>query len=588
MWTAHLITRGSFRLWFNLVNHADLTMSYNVCDGSGIGHDGTLPYSGAADELDLWNRALTDVEIAAIYQAGTNHVGKGTPVSILPNCGIVVTSGTNSITNTLIATNGSGTNWLTHMVYFTALGSNATVTLKGNPLGMLFDDFLLEVPSDLNFVQPEEPLAPLIGENPYGCWTLDVWDTRLDSSSSNNGVLYSWALQMTVSSTNTSMIVLTNGLPYAGTVGAGSIAYFAFDVAAGVSFATNTLSGSTNLNLLFNQTAPPVGNQLGDYTLLANVTNGTCVLSNNAPAPALEPGARYFLGVQNTNSVTATFAIEVSTNVLTAPDGTVVLTLPGGAYTNAITAAPQYYSFDVPTDASFASFYLTNITPGTNELDLFVRHALPAPSDTTFDYEAAYEGTNGQPIIVISNSVPVPLTPGTWYLAVYNYNTNTANTYAVVASRGSNTPVAGTNAIVSVTGMGVDAGGFTVQWAATPGRQYAVDVSSDLIHWTKATNILAAGFTGSYTDPALVATQAARFYRILSLPAGVAAGVNVSGSQLTLKLTAEFGAQYQVNTSSDLIHWTSATSFTANSAAGAYSEPVNQRAAQFYQVLRTQ
>ncbi len=569
----------------NLVNHADLTMSYNVCECC----DGTVPFSGAADELDFWNRALTDVEIAAIYQAGTNGIGKATPVSILPNCGILVTSGTNSITNTLIVTNASGPNWLTNMVYFTAMATNTTITLKGNPLGMLFDGFLLEVPANLNYVQPEEPLAPLIGENPYGCWTLDVWDTRLDSTSSNNGVLYSWALQMTVSSTNTSLIVLTNGFPYAGTVGAGSIAYFAFDVAAGVSFATNTLSDNTNLSLLFNQTALPIGNQLGDYTLLTNViTNGTSVLSNNAPPPALAPGARYFLGVQNTNSVTATFTIQVTTNVLTAPAGTVVLILSGGAYTNTIAAAPQYYSFDVPTDASFASFYLTNITPGTNQLGLYVRHALPVPSDTTFDYDASYDGTNGEPIIVISNSVPVPLTPGTWYLAVYNYNTNTANSYAVVASRGSNTPAAGTNAIVFVTGMGVSAGGFTFHWAATPGRQYAVDVSPDLIHWTKETNISAASFIGTFTDPAPVAIQAARFYRILSLPAGVAARAGVSGSQLTLKWTAESGAQYQVSTSSDLIHWTSITSFTANSSAGAYSETVNQKAARFYQVLRTQ
>ena len=43
-------------------------------------------YTGAVDELDLWNRALTDAEIAAIYQAGTNHLGKADPTSILPNC----------------------------------------------------------------------------------------------------------------------------------------------------------------------------------------------------------------------------------------------------------------------------------------------------------------------------------------------------------------------------------------------------------------------------------------------------------------------------------------------------------------------
>ena len=95
------------------------------------------PYTGAVDELNLWNRALTDVEIAAIYQAGTNHIGKATPTSILPNCELLINSGTNTITNTLIATNASGTNWLTNTLYFTAVNSNTTIALQGNPLGML-------------------------------------------------------------------------------------------------------------------------------------------------------------------------------------------------------------------------------------------------------------------------------------------------------------------------------------------------------------------------------------------------------------------------------------------------------------------
>ena len=76
--------------------------------------DGTLPYSGAVDELDLWNRALTDVEIAAIYQAGTNHIGKATPVSIFPNCEFLV----NGVTNTIIIAPASSANWLTNTRLF--------------------------------------------------------------------------------------------------------------------------------------------------------------------------------------------------------------------------------------------------------------------------------------------------------------------------------------------------------------------------------------------------------------------------------------------------------------------------------------
>ena len=138
---------------------------------------------------------------------------------------------------------------------------------------------------------------------------------------------------------------------------------------------TVCLNGSTNLNLLFNQTALPAGNQLGDYTLLTSVTSGAYVLTNNTPPPSLLPGARYFLGVQNTNNAPATFALEVDTQVLT--NTTAIALTNAIAYTNTIAAAPQYYSFAVPSNAVLASFEIIN---PAGELDLYARHALPLPS----------------------------------------------------------------------------------------------------------------------------------------------------------------------------------------------------------------
>jgi hypothetical protein len=115
-----------------------------------------------------------------------------------------------------------------------------------------------------------------------------------------------------------------------------------------------------------------------------------------------------------------------------------------------------------------------------------------------------------------------------------------------------------------------------------------VDVSTDLIHWTKAADITAVSGTASYTDPALIAAAPVRFYRVLALPAGVVPRVSVIGSEFTLNWAAESGAQFQIRTSSDLIHWTIAATLTTDSATGAYSEPINHKAARFYQLLRTQ
>jgi hypothetical protein len=61
----------------NLTNGQPMIAGTSVCQT----HDSTLPYSGALDELDLWNRALSASEIAAIYNAGS--AGKCLALSFL-------------------------------------------------------------------------------------------------------------------------------------------------------------------------------------------------------------------------------------------------------------------------------------------------------------------------------------------------------------------------------------------------------------------------------------------------------------------------------------------------------------------------
>jgi len=129
-----------------VTNSTHLIMGQNVC----VGVDGTTAYKGMADELDIWNRALSDVEIAAIYQAGLKGVGKATTTSILPNCQILV----NGLTNATLIAPASSTNWLTNTVSFTALSNSATVAIRGNPMGLLFDDFVLLTPLAVT-VQPQ-------------------------------------------------------------------------------------------------------------------------------------------------------------------------------------------------------------------------------------------------------------------------------------------------------------------------------------------------------------------------------------------------------------------------------------------------
>jgi hypothetical protein len=57
-------------LVFNISNAAHLVMGTDVC----VGRNGTVPYRGAADGLEFWDRALTADEITRNYQSGL--VGK--------------------------------------------------------------------------------------------------------------------------------------------------------------------------------------------------------------------------------------------------------------------------------------------------------------------------------------------------------------------------------------------------------------------------------------------------------------------------------------------------------------------------------
>ena len=308
---------------------------------------------GVLDELSVYNRALSQAEIQAIYNAGS--AGKYSTTSLNPN---YVLSIDGYSTNTVILPFSGG--WQGFTNSFIATNSQVTIELAGNTLSALFDDIeLVQLPetNNNNNYLPEEPLTPFVGESPKGCWTLEVWDTRDDSSSTNNGILYSWNLQMTVSSTNVNLIVLTNRVPYSnGPVAGNSITYFAVDVPQVATLATNLLTNTTSgLNLLFDQAALPTGQLPGDVTLLSDVLPAayTVLVTQGAPPPLI-PGRRYYLGVQNPNPTPVSFTVEVSFNAGPLPQPQFVsetIASPTNGISLTWTAVPgQNYTLYASTD----------------------------------------------------------------------------------------------------------------------------------------------------------------------------------------------------------------------------------------------
>jgi subtilisin-like proprotein convertase family protein len=485
----------------NISNTTQLRAGQSICVPYGNGPYTEEPFEGDLDELDLFNRALSPAEVYAIYHAAS--LGKYSTNSILPNFDVTIDG---ISTNNIIFTNASG-GWQLFTNSFVANSDQVTIEFAGNALGVLLDDIqLIQLPvtNYNNYYLPEEPLTPFVGENPLGCWTLDVWDTRDDSSQPDNGTLLSWTMQMTTSSTNAVLNVLTttnnatnNGFFITTNVSPNAIAYFAVDVPSYATFATNilTVSNGGSLTLFFDQTALPTGGLPGDVTLASGVLSGssrTNVLATLGAPPPLLPGQRYFLGVQNNGVTNATFTIEVDfngmSNAITALNNAVPT--DGAAGANGL----QYYSFIVPADATMVTFQI--LSPTSGEVDLYARDGMPLPGPSSFDYQSRNAKSSDQFIIVTTNSAPValpvapasavvPLLPSTWYLAASN-TASVPNDYTIIATYVTAGEIQIIPLINGVSTPGVASPGYptnllysyTVTNANTAGIQFTVSNTS--------------------------------------------------------------------------------------------------------------
>ena len=82
------------------------------------------------------------------------------------------------------------------------------------------------------------------------------------------------------------------------------------------------------------------------------------------------------------------------------------------------TGGSDFYKFTVATNAIGVLFQVTSISNGP--VDLLAKYGLPLPSLSRYDYIST--NTASEHIFITTNSLPVPLTNGDWYLAVVNVN----------------------------------------------------------------------------------------------------------------------------------------------------------------------
>lgn len=387
-------------------------------------------FGGRMDEMSIYARSLSAAEISAIYRVSataTNGLtGKFDP-SVTPALGLAeagVSFG--GRTNFLMGANNS---WQTLNFSFKVTTNSLPFQITGLQPGMLLDSFnVSEQPLANLYYLPEQALSALTGSSAHGEWTLQIWDNRVGAAVSNQ--LVSWQLNFVLESNALFAASLEPQVPTPSTVGPGQTVYYQVNVPSWAKFATNILVSSTYpVDLLFNPTNVPSGSGPGDITLLTGQTSAAAVppiaVNLTPPFAGRQAGSTYYLGVHNPGIHAAAVVLEVDYDIIALTNGVPFTSI----LTNTASDAVRYFSYDVSSNAFAATFQLLNLS---SNADLVLRKGPPLPTLVSSDYGSFSTANTDETIYVLTNSTPVPLSAGHWYLGVFRRDSGPVN-YTVLA-----------------------------------------------------------------------------------------------------------------------------------------------------------
>jgi hypothetical protein len=146
---------------------------------------------------------------------------------------------------------------------------------------------------------------------------------------------------------------ITGSGPVTNTVLAGATSQAVVAVPPTAISASNFLISATDpLNVWFNQTNPPAGDNPPDFPMLSAASTGVFVL-NGSSVPPLVPGTNYYLGFQNPSASDATFVFRVAFGFNPPSISSITLT------TNGL----FQLQWTAPTNYQFQVEWTTNLMP---------------------------------------------------------------------------------------------------------------------------------------------------------------------------------------------------------------------------------
>lgn len=464
-----------------------------------------------------------------LYAVGvrSNAVGTSDGILLEINPGLTATAGTMSIlTTNIVSVTGNPANAATAV---TTDGNDLYVTghtYNGSERDMFLFRYRIK-----NWYQPEESLRQFIGDTTRvtngavinGAWSLEIWDNRISNALPVPPRVMCWNLTFSYAPVGTPAGLVVSGGVITPLLLSTGPQYLSVQTPGVASRATNTITASGPVTVVYNLNGVPVPGANGNVTLQTFTNGGTFVLGTGGVA-SFKAGQRYYLGIlpgegASTGTIKVNFDQEGLPPVPSLGNGI----LTSGSLVNG--AGMDYWQFNVPPGASATLFELT---PAGGNLDLYVRKAntgFPpsAQLDTTqFDYRSINLGTRTDQILLVPGTGFVPLSSGVWYVGVGNADSRPV-AYNLRATSYGGTPYSVVPVVTGVASAGTTPPGnapstmfkLTVP-AGTPSALFQVTSltgGGDLIvrrgaYPTRSTNDFFSTLPGTALETVVVRTNA--------------------------------------------------------------------------------